>query len=449
MRIVALMKTWDGEEFVEASLDSIYEHVDAIVMVHSAKSWEGVPGNRVFPVVEGWAERYDYAGKLHHVHIDSGTQKDQYRAGLEYIEREGIDFDVVMAIDVDEVWDDEMFTKAVDLMEAEPDKKCYRPRMQTYLKTIFYRVAPIWGQPTVFLRRPEFLLESPRAWNAPDSCSCVLDTVFFHHFCYVRRSTNDILRKIRTSATADEGEVPVDLDEWRDTKWNKFPAATHFHPFAGRERLWNRIETVWLDDLPRSVVQNEAIMRNYLPPRDMPEDEALLRNLAVGKNLAVDLGTFLGRSAVVMSLGAKRVVTVDLFEQIVGRNVCSDSGQNYDILFNNRPYPFLKVRRWLSQYDNIKVVQDDTADASELIQSSSVDVLFIDGDHSMMGVTRDFFAWLPKIKRDGIVVFHDVNDLHSEVKMFVDTIVKVMPNMIPIELSGELGSLRAFRKVSA
>src|SRR5439155_14171371 len=36
-----------------------------------------------------------------------------------------------------------------------------------------------------------------------------------------------------------------------------------------------------------------------------------------------------------------------------------------------------------------------------------IDLLFIDGDHSYEAVRADLEVWLPKLKDDGIVAFHD------------------------------------------
>ena len=38
-----------------------------------------------------------------------------------------------------------------------------------------------------------------------------------------------------------------------------------------------------------------------------------------------------------------------------------------------------------------------------------IDVLFIDGDHSFEGVTRDIEAWVPHVRKGGLVLFHDVD----------------------------------------
>jgi hypothetical protein len=447
MKVLALYKTFDGEEFIEASVASIYEHVDTIVMVHSDVSWTGQTGNTARPAAIGWCDRYDYAGKVHHVSISTPTQEEQYRAGIEYIDEHELPYDVVMVVDCDEVWDDANLSAALDKVRNDDRKSAaYSARMKTYIKTIFYRIEPDKGIPTVFLRNPRLLLQSARAWKGPDIMP--LGSLYFHHFSCVRTSREKIRQKIEASCVGDDSETLVDLDEWFREKWDKLPAATDLHPFAGRADFWKRVCPVWIDDLPPAVVENEAIMRWYLPPGEMPEDETILRELAMGKQLVIDLGTFLGRSAVVMSLGAERVVTVDLFEEIVDSDMFRDSGETYAPRFNRLQYSCDKISKWLSQYANIEVVQGDTADASERFEPASVDLVFIDADHAGLGVSRDFFAWLPKIKRDGIVVFHDVNHLHVEVETFVERVVAGMPNMIPLHISEDPGSLRAFVKVS-
>ena len=58
-------------------------------------------------------------------------------------------------------------------------------------------------------------------------------------------------------------------------------------------------------------------------------------------------------------------------------------------------------------------------------QGPKIDLLFIDGDHSMWGCHNDIEAWYPNMKEDGIMLFHD-GDTSSPgvvqaVAEFVDT----------------------------
>ena len=52
-----------------------------------------------------------------------------------------------------------------------------------------------------------------------------------------------------------------------------------------------------------------------------------------------------------------------------------------------------------------------------------IDFLWIDGDHSYEGVKRDIEDWLPLVKKNGFVCFHDYRD-EPDVKEAVDEIAK-------------------------
>ena len=45
-----------------------------------------------------------------------------------------------------------------------------------------------------------------------------------------------------------------------------------------------------------------------------------------------------------------------------------------------------------------------------------LDILFIDGDHSYEGVKADFLTYSPLVKKDGLVVFHDICEHAREAK---------------------------------
>lgn len=56
--------------------------------------------------------------------------------------------------------------------------------------------------------------------------------------------------------------------------------------------------------------------------------------------------------------------------------------------------------------DSIHFIEGDSAAVGNDWQTE-VDFLLVDGDHSEEGVTRDIDAWLPRVKRRGVVWFHD------------------------------------------
>jgi predicted O-methyltransferase YrrM len=51
---------------------------------------------------------------------------------------------------------------------------------------------------------------------------------------------------------------------------------------------------------------------------------------------------------------------------------------------------------------------DTRAAVAEKLRGRAVDLLFIDGDHSYLGVKKDFEMYAPFVRRGGIVLFHDI-----------------------------------------
>lgn len=50
-----------------------------------------------------------------------------------------------------------------------------------------------------------------------------------------------------------------------------------------------------------------------------------------------------------------------------------------------------------------------TNDASQLVEDESLDFVFIDADHSFKGVDEDIAHWMPKVRKGGYVIGHDIH----------------------------------------
>lgn len=62
---------------------------------------------------------------------------------------------------------------------------------------------------------------------------------------------------------------------------------------------------------------------------------------------------------------------------------------------------------------NTTFLQGDSVDVALLWSSyymRKISVLFIDGDHSYEGCKRDIEAWVPHMKKGGIIFFHDCDE---------------------------------------
>jgi predicted O-methyltransferase YrrM len=57
--------------------------------------------------------------------------------------------------------------------------------------------------------------------------------------------------------------------------------------------------------------------------------------------------------------------------------------------------------------DRAKIVKCKSPDAAERFSDEFFDFVFIDADHSLEAVEADIQAWVPKIKRKGLLCGHD------------------------------------------
>ena len=69
-------------------------------------------------------------------------------------------------------------------------------------------------------------------------------------------------------------------------------------------------------------------------------------------------------------------------------------------------------------YGNLEWIRKDSAEAARDIPDKSVDMVFIDADHSYEGCKRDIETWLPKARK--IICGHDYSQNWPGVVKVVD-----------------------------
>lgn len=87
------------------------------------------------------------------------------------------------------------------------------------------------------------------------------------------------------------------------------------------------------------------------------------------------------------------------------------------------------------------MIRKDFNDAVYDFDDNSIDVLHIDGLHTYEAVKNDFETWLPKMKSNGIILFHDIDAKLDgfEVFRYWGELKKTFPNWLEFHQSNGLG----------
>ena len=160
------------------------------------------------------------------------------------------------------------------------------------------------------------------------------------------------------------------------------------------------------------------------------EDQYLLKKYATGKRLCLDIGTFRGRSACIMSLFAERVVTVDNYVWPAEHGIGMTAEEWYRITVKD-----------LSRFKNVSFVMGDAEKAAEIpeVLGGFTDLVFIDNGHQCVEVLRDFTAWRLHMTPGAMVIFHDYTNPEKRTQDWVREAVRELirtGKVEPVEIFG-------------
>ena len=68
---------------------------------------------------------------------------------------------------------------------------------------------------------------------------------------------------------------------------------------------------------------------------------------------------------------------------------------------------FKENLRLLGHQATVEILQEDSAQACDHFADRSIDLVFVDADHSYEAVRKDLAAWLPKVAVHGVLCGHD------------------------------------------
>jgi len=130
-------------------------------------------------------------------------------------------------------------------------------------------------------------------------------------------------------------------------------------------------------------------------------------------------------SYVVSENKSKNCIGIDLFEDTTG-NYIKDSitiKKSFDNISKNNINSTIKLIQGNS-------TSKGTIDKlKEELKNNKIDLLFIDGDHSYMGVKNDFFNYYSFVNDNGLIILDDYNIIWPGIIKFVDDFIKNNKNV--------------------
>ncbi len=248
-KIVAIVKTFRGEEFALASLDSIYPYVSKVIYVHSNVSNNGRIGNTVIHEI---SKHPDPDQKIAHLKVDATKPDAQYEAGYDCAVTH-YDHDFLMLVDTDHVWAKADIEKSIEILRNEQISKVFTCNAWNYIKSPFFRVEPKDTiNPAVFIRKGSKI---PRNGGIGLFSHYHMEDVWIHHFNSVRKSLEEVWAKHEDSSN----EKKVDKSFWIKQKWNKLPYSADLSPISSHAHTWKRVRVVDFEDLPEVLTNNEFV----------------------------------------------------------------------------------------------------------------------------------------------------------------------------------------------
>ena len=88
----------------------------------------------------------------------------------------------------------------------------------------------------------------------------------------------------------------------------------------------------------------------------------------------------------------------------------------------------------LADLDRSELILGHSDECAKMFDDETFHLVFIDADHSEDAVLNDLRAWIPKVKRGGLITGHDYgSQKHTDVKAAVDSYFAGHPHPVRLE----------------
>ena len=133
------------------------------------------------------------------------------------------------------------------------------------------------------------------------------------------------------------------------------------------------------------------------------EESQFLYRVARGRKMIVEIGSFRGKSCAMLALGSAPDGHVTAIDPHI-----SSAGAGRTTYNTSDEQAFHETMARLGVTDRVLHIVKTSADArTDWPDNRAIDLLWIDGDHSYEGITRDLHDWADSVLPGGVLACHD------------------------------------------
>lgn len=261
-KFVAQYKLFFGDEWLEASVDSIAQYMYRILFVVSNVAWGDdinnpkIKGDDLDPILDKIKAKYP--DKVIILKGSWNAQLSHVQAGLDYIRQNIPEATHCLYIDGDEIYLEGQLKKLLSLSKRiQTFNKAIRINYNTYFKTIYYKVYPV-KYPTALAIFPIMEWVEYRDARNVNAKIKEVEDIFYEHPGYVR--TDD--EKMRLKIEAHRETEPI-IGDWYNEVWLGWtPETKNFHPT--NPDFWEGTVPVDESELPEVMVDAYKKMRGNI-----------------------------------------------------------------------------------------------------------------------------------------------------------------------------------------
>ena len=263
--------------FLEDSIESVYPHVDKIIIARTAKPWNGPPADLKETEKTLRTIVNQYGDKIEIYITEFPNEQTQRNWLINFSKSRG--HKGAFIIDCDEIFTGNFFKNIYNFIE-ENHPKALRIPYFNFIKDASFSVAPPYENGLFYVdlaADPQFIWA--RSCNVEQSFLKYKEPEILH-FSYVRKNDEDIIRKIRSFSHAHD----IDWEQWFQEVYVNFnPGLQNFHP--AHPEMWRKLQLFDPEKFPqrlkRKLQENKKLFYNQF----IKDKKSIKLHLGCGSNI--------------------------------------------------------------------------------------------------------------------------------------------------------------------